>query len=76
MGAMKVIPVGGIDEGFPVSRKVDGVDTTAVANNPGYQNQFGSPKRCHRDYTNSKTGKRMERPEYADADFRPEGEYY
>jgi hypothetical protein len=73
---MRVIPVGGVDEGYPTSRKVDGVDTEAVADNLGYANQFGSPRRCHRDWTNSVTGKRMERPEHADADFRPEGEGY
>lgn len=76
MGAMKVIPVGGIDDGYPTSRKVDGVDTTAVANNPGYANQFGSPKRCHRDWTNSKTGRRTAKPDHASDDYMPEGEGY
>lgn len=67
----------GPDDGYPIGRTVDGVDTEAVADHLGFNNQFGGARRCHREYVNSKTGRRSEAPEYSDGtdSYKPEGGY-
>lgn len=61
------------DEGFPVPRRVDGVNVRDVANNPGWNDQFGSPRRSHTDWQNSRSGRRTNPPEYAKDDCGPDG---
>lgn len=57
-----------VDEGYPTSREVDGVDTKKVAGREGFQKQLGRPLNCRREWSNSKTGKKMDPPEYAQED--------
>ncbi len=57
--ANKALPP--MDEGFPTSRHVDGDNVKKVSDTPGYQDI----NRGHTDWTNSKTGERMERPDWA-----------
>lgn len=70
MAAIEITPW---DEGYPVSRRVDGVNVKDVAENPGSRYQFGSPRRSHTDWQNSKTGRRMTKPDYAKDDCSPDG---
>lgn len=56
------------DEGYPVPRTVDGVDTKRVANREGAMRHIGRFHQHHTEWTNSKTGKRTEPPEYASDD--------
>ena len=59
------VPINPVDEGYPVSREVDGADTSDIASRPGWYSHLGCKQRCHQEYNNSKTGKPMEAPEYA-----------
>lgn len=56
------------DEGFPISRRVDGVNTREVAGREGYQRNLGTNLDSHREWRNSKTGARMDPPEWAQED--------
>jgi hypothetical protein len=58
-------PIDIIDEGYPVSRCVDGMDVTRVAQNEHAFKQFGRIRRAHTEWRNSKTGIKTEAPEYA-----------
>lgn len=70
---MAQIHVEPFDDDFPVARRVDGVNVKDVAENLGFQRQFGSPRRSHTDWQGSKSGKRMNPPEYAKDDCGPDG---
>jgi len=70
---MAAIEVHDQDEGFPIARRVDGTNVKDVANNLGFERQFGSPRRSHTDWQNSNSGKRMNPPDYAKDDCGPDG---
>lgn len=61
----KVSPLSMEDEGYPISREVDGINIREVSNREGFQNQLAAPINCREEWTNSKTGKKTEPPEYA-----------
>lgn len=52
--------------GFPMSETVDGMDTSKHPQ--GYQKNFGKILAEHTTYTNSKTGEKMDPPDYARED--------
>ena len=52
-----------IDEGYPRARTVTGMDTAQFQ--PGHHSNFGRNQQKHTDWANSKTGAKMEPPEYA-----------
>ena len=56
------------DEGFPISRDVDGLDTKKIADRQGFHRHLGKPLNTRTEWSNSKTGKRTEPPDYAKED--------
>lgn len=69
MARLGVPQIFGDDEGYPTSREVDGIDTKRIANREGFNANLGQPLNCHREWRNSKTGKRMDPPDYAREDY-------
>lgn len=56
------------DEGCPVPHDVDGLDTRRIANREGFNRQLGRRLNERTEWTNSRTGKKCDPPEYANED--------
>ncbi len=57
------------DEGYPMSRCVDGTNVAECSAHEGAFRHFGRIRQQRKLWTNSKTGKAMEPPEYARDDY-------
>ncbi len=62
MAKMNVTPM---SEGYPESRRVDGMNVEECAEQKGYGYHLGKIRKQRTIWTNSKTGKVTEPPDYA-----------